>query len=115
MNGRPPISATAQIIARKVEAPHWINLNIWTPEPINDVAAFEQTMNVSGKDYANGTLDSGMVVLQALRALYTLDGNGEKQLWQPSNAAKVLICGENAGQTEAVAADLEQHGIRFSE
>ncbi|MBX7143281.1 MAG: hypothetical protein K1X79_02410 [Oligoflexia bacterium] len=91
MNGRIPISGTAKIIADKLGASAWINVNLAAPghEPIKDIADFRRLFG----DYAVPNTDPTgcFVVPQAFRTLHGTDGKIE-----PSCVLKALIVGPSA-------------------
>lgn len=95
MNGRIPISGAAKIIADKLQAPAWINVNLELPEPIYSYEDFTRQLGDLACD-GPPSFDRCQVIPQAFRTMY----DGER--YQASGRLKALIVGPS--QEECLAA-----------
>jgi hypothetical protein len=86
MNGRIPISGAAKIIADKLKAPAWINVNLELPEPIYSYEDFTRQLGSLANGTGSGS-DRCQVIPQAFRTMY----DGEQ--YQASRQLKALIVG----------------------
>ena len=106
LNGRPPVSASAAMAAEKLGAQAWINCNMWGPHELHTMDDFERMMTFAGVNHARTSLQEGLVFPLAFRALYSLSADGSKELFHPSQSARILICGESIEHCEALLAQL---------
>jgi hypothetical protein len=86
MNGRIPISGAAKIIADKLQAPAWINVNLELPEPIYSYEDFNRQLGELAQLDPRG-FGRCQVIPQAFRTMY----DGER--FQASRRLKALIVG----------------------
>jgi len=94
MNGRIPISGTAKIIADKVGAPAWINVNLEAPEEIRAFDDFERLYGELAR-FQPGEFGRCRIIPQAFRTIRGVDAAGDEVL-VPSRGFKALLVGPSA-------------------
>jgi len=113
-NGRLPISGIGEIMKRNAGVSSFINTNIWTKNgELNTMADLRQALTLDGTDLTEQDPQKGAVYVQAMRAEWTRQ-NGEMELLQPSNAAKVLFLGNDPEYLDHLQKQLAQkNGISY--
>jgi hypothetical protein len=104
LNGRIPISGAAKIIADKLSAPAWINVNLTLPEAIREYADFEAQMGELAR-FSPGDFSECKVIPQAFRTMY----DGETVI--PSSQLKALIIGPSQAACMACLEHLSERGF----
>lgn len=115
LNSRPPISAFADIFARKLGVASWVNINLYTQREMRNIGDF---IAVVGEEMAFGKRDgSGKIVSgifpQSFRSMpsYTRE-HGQEFFASPN--FKALIAGQTSEECNAIMGQLAEKGIRFS-
>jgi hypothetical protein len=103
-NGRPPISAYAEIVGRKLGINNWVNLNITFPEPISSIEDFDKATGELMFKKGNKT---GVFPL----ASRTIVGKTDEQILA-SPHMKILILGTPEEQQEQIK-KLEEKGAKL--
>jgi hypothetical protein len=105
LNSRPTANTPPVIIAQKLGAPHWINTNIYTDTPFEQMDDYIETV---GKDLTYGSWESGAVIPQAFRTLVRR-GN---TIASPN--CKIVILGRDAQHCREIQNQMIARGIRFT-
>lgn len=105
LNARPTANTPTVIIADKLGARHFVNINIYNDRPIETIDDF---VGVVGKDLAFGSAhNEGMIVPQAFRTHV----RREQTIASPNFKAALL--GSNQEHCRELVARLSLRGIRF--
>jgi len=104
LNGRIPISGASKIMADKIGAPAWINVNLDLPAVITSYEDFETQVGELSR-FSPGDFSSCKIIPQAFRTLY----DGDTMV--PSGALKALIVGPSQAACMACLEDLSSSGL----
>lgn len=105
VNGRAPISGISKVIAEKLSAPAWLNINIEAPGELNSMDDFNRAFGEFAA-FTPGDFSSARVLPQAMRALY--DG---EELVYPSKKVKALIVGPSMEACFELRQELSKRGF----
>lgn len=109
LNGRPPNSGIALIVAEKLGARYWANLELHTTNPADTMEQVERLLTIDGYNYARGDLERGMVVPTLLKSMFDSEGN---LLRSADGSFRVLIASnQSQDHCRAIVEKLGQHGL----
>jgi hypothetical protein len=107
VNGRSPISGVAKVIADKLGAPAWINVNVEAPSELNHMDDFRRIFGEYA-EFTPGDFSRARVIPQALRAMWGSDG-----LVQGSTKAKLLLVGPSLQACQELREELSERGFKI--
>jgi hypothetical protein len=90
MNGRPSSSLNTHLVATKLGAPYWINIDLRSDHEINTFEDFARHFESKELLYPQGTPGEGMVIPLSLSAMHTKTGD-QYTLVRPDNKVRVMV------------------------
>jgi hypothetical protein len=114
VNGRAPISGVAQVMAQKLGAPAWMNINVELPAELRGRPATLHSMDDfrdafgEAAEFKPGDFSAVRILPQAMRALHDEHG-----LAVPSRKVKALIVGPNMDTLFAYRRRLQEEGFNL--
>lgn len=113
MNGRPSSSLNTHLVATKIGAPYWINIDLQSDHEINTYDDFAKHFNGQEPFYPQNNPEEGMVIPLSLSAMYTKT-DGEYTLVRPDKKVRVMIA-SNRGMDHclSILASLSKLGFKY--
>jgi hypothetical protein len=113
MNGRPSSSLNTHLVATKVGAPYWINIDLRSDKEINTYADFAAHFDGTTPFYPRSTLEEGMVIPLSLASMH-IKTDGEYTLVRPDKKVRVMIASsQSLEHCLSILASLSERGFTY--
>lgn len=113
MNGRPSSSLNTHLVATKIGAPFWINIDLRSEKEINTYADFAGHFDAATRFYPRSTLEEGMVIPLSLSSMHTKT-DGEYTLVRPDKKVRVMIASnQSLEHCLSILASLSERGFKY--
>lgn len=113
MNGRPSSSLNTHLVATKLGAPYWINIDLHSSRELNTLEDFERHFAQSPIKYPRSSLSEGMVVPLSFSSMYVKEGDSYS-LVHPDRKVRVMIASDQSQEhCLDILAELSQYGFKI--
>jgi predicted ATP-grasp superfamily ATP-dependent carboligase len=113
MNGRPSSSLNTHLVATKLGAPYWINIDLKSDHEINTFEDFAKHFEGDELLYPQSVPGEGMVIPLSLSSMYTKT-DGQYTLVRPDKKVRVMVASSKSmDHCLSILAELSELGFKY--